>query len=380
MRSKRVHKSLRKKFSKKYNRSLRLKKRGGAKEKKIYWLDTNGAMHYSEIKTDYDTDKEARHQFFKILDNKRITGALLLGITHVSGIKGFFFSRDIELKSLYKHLSSINLNGVKTINNECFRHCSSLTEIILPDVKEILHGGFEDCISLKTAYIPKVKEIQSRAFLGCRSLREIEAKRVITIGESAFDNCYYLKVIILPNIKILGGYAFSGACAAHESIELKIPDNFEEELPKVLITKARRGEAYLEKQRKEENEEAEARGRQQYLEEQKRKEEIEKAEQERALQHEENLREALQKGREAHKRGDPDPDEVGDGPAMEWLNKQNNKRSKKSNKLTFEEVIGSEKAFELGSTTFGNTINELAKSEIANQTLGRLGEAALRLF
>ena len=254
MRSKRVHKSLRKKFSKKYNRSLRSKNKGGASNKKyITWLDTGGEMNTSSI-TEENTDEEAINEFCEMLGRIKARGTLLLGITHVSGIEEFFFSKEIQPKSLYEHLSSINLNGVKTINNDCFIHCSSLTEIILPDVETILHGGFEDCTSLKTAYIPKVSVIQSRAFLGCRSLREIEANQAIEIGVSAFDNCYYLKVIILPNISILGIDAFSRACAAHESIELTIPDHLKGKLPKVLITKAMKGKAYRKKQRRKEKE------------------------------------------------------------------------------------------------------------------------------
>ena len=35
--------------------------------------------------------------------NNKAYQTLLLGITHVSGVEGFFFSSDIEQKFLYKH-------------------------------------------------------------------------------------------------------------------------------------------------------------------------------------------------------------------------------------------------------------------------------------
>ena len=66
-------------------------------------------------------------------------------------------------------------DSVKSIRDEAFSHCTSLTSINIPDnAKSIGYGAFYECTSLTSVEIPEsVKSIGNWAFEYCTSLTSI---------------------------------------------------------------------------------------------------------------------------------------------------------------------------------------------------------------
>ena len=128
-------------------------------------------------------------------------------------------------------------SSVKTIGEEAFSSCTSLTSITIPESVTIIKDNvFYDCISLSSITIPKsVTTIGSNAFLYCTKLKEIKVEEenqnycsvdgilfskdkselvcypdnkdgavyeipetVVTIGNNAFNHCNKLTKITIP--------------------------------------------------------------------------------------------------------------------------------------------------------------------------------------
>ena len=86
---------------------------------------------------------------------------------------------------------------LKSIGNEVFVLCSSLTSITIPDsVASIGNSAFLNCTSLANVTFEKnsqLKSIGNNAFSDCRSLIRIEIPGGVTsIGTNVFLNCYKL--------------------------------------------------------------------------------------------------------------------------------------------------------------------------------------------
>lgn len=87
--------------------------------------------------------------------------------------------------------STINGVKVKTIGNEAFRWCDSITSVTIPD---------------------GVTSIEKSAFYGCSNLTSIE--------DSVFNKCSSLTSIIIPNgVKVIGINEFVG-CISLKSITI----------------------------------------------------------------------------------------------------------------------------------------------------------------
>ena len=125
-------------------------------------------------------------------------------------------------------------DGVKEIDDEAFRDCTSLVSVTIPgSVKEIGDEAFRGCTSLKTVTIADgVKEINDRAFSGCTSLKsvtigngvkEISGGGNFWTGEctGVFEGCTSLASITIPDsVTEIGDYAFSG-CTSLREIQFK---------------------------------------------------------------------------------------------------------------------------------------------------------------
>jgi hypothetical protein len=112
-------------------------------------------------------------------------------------------------------------NQLKTISNQAFSRCTSLTSItILASVTSIGSGAFDGCTSLASITIPEgVTTIDSFAFRSCSNLTSITIPTgVMSIGNYAFTGCASFTSITIPaGITSIGEYAFTG-CTSLTSV------------------------------------------------------------------------------------------------------------------------------------------------------------------
>ncbi len=119
-----------------------------------------------------------------------------------------------------KSLSSVTIPvSVTSIGDGAFGYCTSLTSVTIPDgVTSIGYYAFEGCTSLTSITIPdRVTEIGHDAFYYCTSLTNIVIPDSVTsIGDYAIYYCPSLKGIVIPESvteigeKALGYYYDSG--------------------------------------------------------------------------------------------------------------------------------------------------------------------------
>ena len=106
------------------------------------------------------------------------------------------------------------LDTVKSIGDNAFYGCTSLTSINIPEgVTSIGDGAFSGCSSLESITIPSsVKTMGNTIFANCSSLESIEIPSGTTsIGERAFYFCDSLTSITIPNsVTSIGYEAFRG--------------------------------------------------------------------------------------------------------------------------------------------------------------------------
>lgn len=158
-------------------------------------------------------------------------------------------------------LTSITIpECVKSIGDYAFSGCSSLTSITIPEGVTIIGDwAFEDCSSLTSITIPEsVTSIGRYAFYDCSSLTSITIPESVTsIGDSAFSGCRSLTSITIPeSVTSIGWYAFCG-CRSLRSVTMlgEIGDeevfkgcmaleNIDIRSPKTMLGKRTFGEGY----------------------------------------------------------------------------------------------------------------------------------------
>ena len=117
-------------------------------------------------------------------------------------------------------------DGVTSIGEYAFSHCTSLTSVTIPDsVTSIGEFAFDGCTSLTSVTIPdSVTSIWQRVFSGCSSLTSVTIPDSVTyIDWSAFSSCKSLTSVTIPDsVTYIGNYAFHG-CTALTSVT--IPDS-----------------------------------------------------------------------------------------------------------------------------------------------------------
>ncbi len=103
-------------------------------------------------------------------------------------------------------------SGTRTIADEAFWNCISLTSVTIPNsVTSIDDGAFYCCTSLIGVIIPdSVTSIGWGAFENCTSLASVTIPDSVTnIGDYAFCECNSLKSIVIPkSVSSIGDYAF----------------------------------------------------------------------------------------------------------------------------------------------------------------------------
>eukprot|EP00985_Skeletonema_marinoi_P015843 scaffold8291_cov86-Skeletonema_marinoi.AAC.1 len=96
-------------------------------------------------------------------------------------------------------LRSIDLSGVKIIDDYAFSRCASITDADLPEVERIGVEAFSDCMSLTKISAPSAESIDVAAFPNCGRLISAEfGERLHTIGHIAFFDCPSLRHIAIP--------------------------------------------------------------------------------------------------------------------------------------------------------------------------------------
>ena len=121
-------------------------------------------------------------------------------------------------------LTSVSLpSGITSLEWYCFDGCSSLTSISLPSgITELKGGCFRDCSSLTSIYLPSgITELGASCFSGCSNLTSISLPSGITsLAGFCFQDCSSLTSVSLPSgITELGAYCFSG-CSNLTSVSL----------------------------------------------------------------------------------------------------------------------------------------------------------------
>ena len=156
-----------------------------------------------------------------------------------SSADGVLFSKDMSRLIYYsvgnQRIAYVIPDSVRTIDEDAFYACSSLTSIVIPNsvttigksafkkctglvavtipgsVNSISEGAFSYCSNLTSMTISDgVGSIGAYAFSDCSSLIDVTIPRSVkSIGKSAFEWCESLVSITIPNsVKIIGERAF----------------------------------------------------------------------------------------------------------------------------------------------------------------------------
>lgn len=108
---------------------------------------------------------------------------------------------------------------VKTIANNAFLNCSTITSIKMPEVTTIEYNVFNGCSKLVSVDMPKVTTIGQEAFTGCSKLASVSISKLTIIEEKAFNGCSSLAGIDMPEVTTIGENAFYG-CSSLASIKM----------------------------------------------------------------------------------------------------------------------------------------------------------------
>lgn len=125
--------------------------------------------------------------------------------------------------ALCESLTTVHLpQSLTHICNSAFSGCPNLTGVELPDGLQVLQSyAFQYCSNLGHIRIPgSVKEIESSAFYACSGLREVElCEGLTTIGKYAFAGTGFSSVTIPDSVQTIGKHAFE-ECKSMKTIKL----------------------------------------------------------------------------------------------------------------------------------------------------------------
>lgn len=109
-------------------------------------------------------------------------------------------------------LKLVDLTNVKilSLGRECFRDCTSLTEIrAMYKAATLFDRVFAGCTSLKTVDLSGLYVSGSYVFSGCTGLTNITTGSATSLGDYIFENCTGLRNVTISAAKV-GDYAFKG--------------------------------------------------------------------------------------------------------------------------------------------------------------------------
>ena len=118
-------------------------------------------------------------------------------------------------------------DGVKSIGDDTFKECESLTSIVIPSsVTDMGWYTFSGCVNLTSVTINgAIERLEGEVFYGCTNLRSVKLPETLErIGARAFKDCVNLAEINIPDTLLsIGNDGFSG-CKSLTSI--KFPESF----------------------------------------------------------------------------------------------------------------------------------------------------------
>ncbi len=165
---------------------------------------SNATIHFSP----YNYEKCGRNVFWELNEET--------GVLTISGT-GKMYDYKSDTSPFYNNdlIKEVKIeDGVRSIGDNAFSGCSSLTSITIPEiVTSIGDYAFNGCSSLLSVKIPdNFTSISEGTFGGCSSLTSITIPdSVISIGEEAFSGCSSLTSVIIPDsVTHISKRTFSG--------------------------------------------------------------------------------------------------------------------------------------------------------------------------
>ena len=183
---------------------------------RIFWNDPFGNVCEDTVRI----GGEAENLFSG--EDWSVTAAFELNVQSEAGLQDF--SSQDEVGKLIRR--AILAEGIETLPNYTFDHCSALEEVQLPESLRLIGNfAFEDCGSLQSINLPAgLESIGDQAFNFCNSLRSLSLPDGVTsLGAGAFAYCSSLESVQMPaDLQSLGRGAFE-SCSSLEAID--IPDS-----------------------------------------------------------------------------------------------------------------------------------------------------------
>ena len=110
--------------------------------------------------------------------------------------------------------------SIKIIGNSAFLGCTKLSRINIPDkVTSIGESAFSFCVNLKSIIVPDgVTSIKQKTFYGCESLNQINLPSLLqSIEAAAFEGTDLNRIVIPNSVKFIGSSVFF-SCANLKNI------------------------------------------------------------------------------------------------------------------------------------------------------------------
>ncbi|MCD7722628.1 MAG: leucine-rich repeat domain-containing protein, partial [Clostridiales bacterium] len=115
--------------------------------------------------------------------------------------------------------SESDFSAVKSVGQNAFYGCTSLTGDFSAALTEIGAGAFYGCENLSGIDLSNVTSIENKTFALCTALTSVSLDSAVSIGECAFQNCTALKTVSLgESVETIGYMAFAGCTALQKVI------------------------------------------------------------------------------------------------------------------------------------------------------------------
>ncbi|MBR6771086.1 MAG: leucine-rich repeat domain-containing protein [Lachnospiraceae bacterium] len=141
-------------------------------------------------------------------------------------------------------LNSVQLRGIKVLEERMFEGCRGLQTLVCQGVEEIRAWCFCGCQNLESFDFRDVHSIEKYAFEGCNSLKQVKFQENCCCMPHAFEDCGRLMEVVLSGGRVrlsLREYAFSGCtalqkvCVQEEEWEWSTyQDILSEDLPEIV--------------------------------------------------------------------------------------------------------------------------------------------------